>query len=68
MAFLSDTLFLMDELTQSSPMQEPSQATTEKDTAQQRAQMMRDTQNFLRLMIHGFAKIFGEIIQMIFKR
>ena len=58
----------MDELTQSFPMEEPSQATTENDTAQQRTQMVRDAQNFLRLMIHGFAKIFGEIMQMIFKR
>ena len=59
---------LMDELTQSQPIQEPSQATTVNDTAQQRTQMMRDAQNFLRLIIHGFAKIFGEIIVMIFKR
>ena len=58
----------MEEPTQSLPTQEPSQATTENDTAQQRTQMVRDTQNFLRLMIRGFAKIFGEIIQMIFKR
>ncbi len=58
----------MDELTQSQPVQEPSQATTENDTAQQRTQMVRNAQNFLRLMIRSFAKIFGEIIQMIFKR
>ena len=58
----------MDELTQSLPMQEPSQATMENDTAQRRTQMVRDAQNFLRLMTHGFAKIFGEIIQMIIKR
>lgn len=58
----------MDQLTQSSPTQEPSLATTENDTAQQRTQMVRGTQNFLKLMIRGFAKIFGEIILMIFKR
>lgn len=58
----------MDEAMQSLPTQEPSQATTENDTAQQRTQIVRDTQNFLRLMIRGFAKIFSEIIQMIFKR
>lgn len=58
----------MDEATQSLPTQDPSQTTTENDNAQQRTQMVRDTQNFLRLMIRGFAKIFGEIIQMIFKR
>lgn len=58
----------MDELTQSLPTQEPSQTMTENDTAQQRTQIVRDTQNFLRLMIRGFAKIFSEIIQMIFKR
>ena len=58
----------MDELTQSLPTQEPSQATTENDSAQQRTQIVRGAQNFLQLMIHGFAKIFGEIIQMIVKR
>ncbi len=69
--YFSAILLRMDEPIQPAPAQ-PTQNTTPlepaQDTVQQRTHMVRNTQNFVRLVVGGFAKIFGEIMSMIFRR